>query len=165
MKTLAESLFDSKTQTMESLFDKDLVEKNLTFGDMYEPICIHHGNNPANIKAIGNMFVISKLKTIEPMSLDGVPGYDNYKKLLVYLPYVLAKVGELPLEEKFVNTKSDGNYIKYEFKMSDMFREYQRTNGNKLSFTIRIMDWKPTLQICKSTMTGISSILIDYEKK
>ena len=155
MKTLAESLFDTEKH----------IEKDLTFGDVYKPICIRHGNDAANIKAIGNMFVMSKLKTIEPMSLDGVPGYDNYKKLLVYLPYVLAKVGELPLEEKFVNTKDDGNYIKYEFKMSDMFREYQRANGNKLSFTIRIMDWKPTLQIYKSTMTGISSILIDYEKK
>ena len=155
MKTLAESLFDTEKH----------IKKDLTFGDVYKPIGICHGNDPANIKAIGNMFVMSKLKTIEPMSLDGVPGYDNYKKLLVYLPYVLAKVGGLPLEEKFVNTKDDGNYIKYEFEMSDMFREYQRTNGNKLSFTIRIMDWKPTLQIYKSTMTGISSILIDYEKK
>ncbi len=155
MKTLAESLFDTKEH----------IEKDLTFGDVYKPVGIKHGNDPANIKVIGNMFVMSKLKTIEPMSLDGVPGYDNYKKLLAYLPYVLAKVGELPLEEKFVNTKNDGNYIKYEFKMSDMFREYQRTNGNRLSFTIRIMDWKPTLQIYKSTMTGISSILIDYEKK
>ena len=29
MKNLKESLFDSKTQTMESLFDKDLVEKDI----------------------------------------------------------------------------------------------------------------------------------------
>lgn len=29
MKNLKESLFTSKTQTMESLFDKDLVEKDI----------------------------------------------------------------------------------------------------------------------------------------
>ena len=31
MKTLRESLFDSKTQTMESLFDKDLVQKDIIY--------------------------------------------------------------------------------------------------------------------------------------
>ena len=36
MKSLRESLFDSKTQMTESLFDKDLVEKNIGFFDYYD---------------------------------------------------------------------------------------------------------------------------------
>jgi hypothetical protein len=37
MKSLRESLFDSKIQTMESLFDKDLVEKDLpSFKDIFK---------------------------------------------------------------------------------------------------------------------------------
>lgn len=37
MKSLRESLFDSNTQTTtESLFDKDLIRKNIKFGDLFE---------------------------------------------------------------------------------------------------------------------------------
>ena len=35
MKSLRESLFNSKTQMTESLFDKDLIEKNINFFDLY----------------------------------------------------------------------------------------------------------------------------------
>ena len=36
MKTLAESLFDNESsQTMESLFDKDLIKRKLTFGTLF----------------------------------------------------------------------------------------------------------------------------------
>lgn len=34
MKSLKESLFDSKTQMTESLFDKDLIQKDLTIRDV-----------------------------------------------------------------------------------------------------------------------------------
>lgn len=36
MKSLIESLFDSKTQTMESLFDKNIVENKYCFGNYYK---------------------------------------------------------------------------------------------------------------------------------
>ena len=149
----------------ESLFDKDLISKDLTFGDMYEPEEILYSSTD-NLKVIGNMFVGSKLKKdVKPLDLDGVLGYDQFKKLLDYLPYVLGKVAELPLEERFESAKYDGNCVSYEFKMDDMFREYIRRNSAKLSFTMSKWEWEPQLQIRKSTMQGLWGMTIKYRKK
>jgi len=149
----------------ESLFDKDIIEKDLKFGDMYEPVEVSYPSTN-DIKIISNMFVMSKLKReTHPLSLDGVYGYDQFKKLLDFLPYVLSKIAEMPLEEKFISTKTDGNYISYEFLMKDMFKNCIRTNSSGLYFTMMIYDWKPILQIRKSNMRGLTTITIKYNKK
>ena len=152
----------------ESLFDSDIIEKDLKFGDMYEPVEVLYPST-SDIKNISNMFVMSKLKKeTHPLSLDGVYGYDQFKKLLDFLPYVLSKIAEMPLEEKFISTKTDGNYINYEFLMKKMFKNYIRnirTNFTGLYFTMMIYDWKPMLQIRKSNMQGLATISIKYNKK
>ena len=74
----------------------------------------------------------------------------------------------MPLEEKFISTKTDGNYINYEFLMKKMFKNYIRnirTNFTGLYFTMMIYDWKPMLQIRKSNMQGLATISIKYNKK
>ncbi len=58
MKSLVESLFDSKTQTMESLFDKDLVTKTIKFGDWFE----FRYNTPFKTKPIIDAFYVNALK-------------------------------------------------------------------------------------------------------
>ena len=89
----------------ESLFDSDIIEKDLKFGDMYEPVEVLYPST-SDIKNISNMFIMSKLKReTHPLSLDGVYGYDQFKKLLDFLPYVLSKIAEMPLEEKFISYK------------------------------------------------------------
>jgi hypothetical protein len=165
MKTLVESLFDTENN----------IEKDLTFGDIYKPVDIKFSRS-LDAEAIGNMFVMSKLKNIKPLSLDGIRSYDNFKRWFPYLPYVLAKVAELPLDEKFMNTRIDANNINYEFKLEKMFREYQRAHNtnvyakrsdsfSKLSFTMMTFDYKPSLQIRKTTNKGILSITIEYDRK
>ena len=149
----------------ESLFDKDLIKRKApTFGDLYKPIEVMTPSTN-DIKAIGNMFIMSKLKKDStPLDLNGVYGYDQFKKLYDYLPYVLGKIAELPYEEEFMNTKSDGNYLSYKWKLDDMMSEYQRSNGVKLEFSVMIANWKPLIQICKSNMQGIWTVAIKYDK-
>lgn len=68
MKSLRESLFDSKIQTMESLFDKDLIEKDLpTFKEVFE---FKKDNSDAGI--CGNQFSFRRLKKD-----IGAPGKDE----------------------------------------------------------------------------------------
>ena len=154
MKSLQESLFDTEKH----------IEKDLTFGDVYKPIEILYPSTK-DIQVIGNAFTMSKLKTVKPLSLDNVDGYKQFDKLLDFLPYVLGKVAELPLEEKFIATKMDSNYISYEFKMSNMFNNYQRPSSAIVRFSMMIVDWKPILQIFKSDKSGLKTVSIKYGKK
>ena len=158
MKTLQESLFDDK-----------LIEKDITFGDIYKPVAVFY-RDIQNVQAIGNMFVLSKLKNIKPLSsnelsLNGIVGYSDRIKLFNYLPYVLAKIAELPIEERFETAKQDGNYIPYEFAMEKMFKDCIRSNSTGLYFTMSKYNWDPELCIRKSTMNGMWQIVIKYEKK
>ncbi len=61
MKSLRESLFDSKTQTTESLFDNDLVSRDIKFGDLYEFEYYSFSGANAGYYAFDNLMV-SKLK-------------------------------------------------------------------------------------------------------
>ena len=143
MKTLQESLFDTEKN----------IEKDLEFGDLYKPIEILYSNTE-NLKVIGNMFVMSKLKDgVTPVELNGIDGYDRFKKLLDYLPYVLGKVAELPVEERFESKKSDGNYVSYEFKLDDMFKNVMKANSTRLALYMSKWDWQPELHIIKSNIS------------
>lgn len=61
MKSLSESLFDSETQTMESLFDNDLVSKDIKFRDLYEFEYYSFSGANRGYYAFDNLMV-SKLK-------------------------------------------------------------------------------------------------------
>ena len=68
MKSLVESLFDLKTQMMESLFDKDLVSKDIKFGDLYE--FEYYSFNGANSGYYAfDALMVSKLKK----DFSGIP--------------------------------------------------------------------------------------------
>ena len=90
---MVESLFDSKTQTMESLFDKDLVQKEIsTIGSNYKLTAIrvlwgdyysNYNGLEEDMELVDKMFKVNKLKSIKPMSLDGVE-LDWYKTHLEF---------------------------------------------------------------------------------
>ena len=61
MKSLIESLFDSKTQITESLFDKDIVSKDLKIGDLYELDRFYFGGDNDGYYAF-DIFSVKKLK-------------------------------------------------------------------------------------------------------
>ena len=149
----------------ESLFDKDLIKrKPATFGDLYKPVKILY-RGTEDLEVIGNMFVMSKLKNnTTPLELDGIAGYDRFKKLLDYLPYVLSKVAELPIDERFESIKTDGNYVGYEFKLDDMFKNTLRSNSTKLGIYMSKSDWQPELHILKSNWQGSWGMIIKYDK-
>lgn len=61
MKSLKESLFDSETQTMESLFDSDIVSKDLTFEDFYKFTKCYFSGSSGGYYAY-DVFRVDKLK-------------------------------------------------------------------------------------------------------
>ena len=65
MKSLKESLFDSKAQMTESLFDKDLVSKDLCIGDIYKLSNIAYDNSFSGFPAeFVDLFKPQELKKI-----------------------------------------------------------------------------------------------------
>ena len=97
MKSLQESLFDSETQMTESLFDTDLVEKDLpTIGSNYKLTSIRilwgdyyvtHNGLEEDLDLVDKMFKVNKLKSVKPISLDNVK-LDWYKtNLEFYNPF------------------------------------------------------------------------------
>ena len=149
----------------ESLFDKDLVEREINFGGTYVPVEILFSSTE-NCKQIGDSLNISKLKKdANPLSLNGVDGYDQYEKYLTYLPYVLAKVAKLPLEDKFESVKTDMQYNSYCWKLTKMFRDYQKSIKNPLIFIMMKWDGTPILQIRKTHGYGLIYITIKYKQK
>lgn len=58
MKSLSESLFDSKTQMTESLFDTDLATKEIKLGELFE----FKYNTPFKTKSIIDSFFTEALK-------------------------------------------------------------------------------------------------------
>lgn len=140
MKTLAESLFDD-----------DLITKELpTFGNMYKPVEISYSSTE-NIQQVGDSFVLSKLKKyVNPLSLDGVDGYNKFAKQFDYLRYVLSKVDELPQEEKFISSEHKVAYSSYDSQLNEMFGKYLKSNfKHLLYFEMTKWNWKPMLQIHK----------------
>ena len=151
----------------ESLFDKNLATQEMSvFGDLYEPEEIYYGGWVENMKIVGNMFVMSKLKKdIKPISLDNINVYNEFKEELKYLPYVLAKVNELPLEPEFLSNKNNGNYTRYGYALDLDMRPYQKSGNHFLVFTIYVWNYEPQLQISKRYQRGTSSITIKYKRK
>ena len=135
----------------ESLFDDDLVTKELpTFGDMYKPVEISYSSTE-DIQQVGDSFVLSRLKKdIKPLNLDGIDGYNEFAKQPDYLPCVLSKVNELPQEEKFISAERKCEYSSYDSQLNEMFGKYLKSNSkHSIYFEMTKWNWKPMLQIRK----------------
>lgn len=89
----------------ESLFDKDIVTKNLTFGDLYEPVSISsYGiSRAAEVYTdIANMFIESKLKkNITSVDITKLPGVEIFvsKRGKEAMNCILGVIMNLPAKE------------------------------------------------------------------
>ena len=136
MKSLRKILFDSKTQTaMESLFDKDLVERDIPrFGDVFEPYSIitrrgkHRDalNNKEAQSLIMSVFNQSKLQhDIKPMDLSKVIDYEWNSESLSNLPYILNLIANIPVsKEECDSWKSFDEILKDEIK--ELLNRYKK---------------------------------------
>ena len=159
MKSLKESLFDSKNQTvMESLFDKDLVEKNLpVFGDYYvvDKIESHfvgftgfYDNNVSETiqNQVMKNFDYTKLKRdIKPVNLKKIQGYDN--ETLENLQYIIALINDIVIPE---GERSSWNIFSEILKdeLNIILKKYKNTKYGRPFMTMFInRDGLPYLRI------------------
>ena len=102
MKSLKESLFDSKTQTMESLFDKDLVEKDVTFGSQYIPSEVYiTGDIRLTDKEwaewLDDVIDIKKLKKmVDPYPAKQLQSYKDSPHVTEIACYFITLINQLP---------------------------------------------------------------------
>jgi len=94
MKTLAESLFDlESTRTTESLFDKDLVQQEITFGTQYYPKGVYIVDDgrftdvsydEEDVKWLGTILKVPALKrNIKPYPANEIKTHDDDRFRLV----------------------------------------------------------------------------------
>lgn len=103
MKTLQESLFDSETQTMESLFDKDIVNNStVCLGELFElSTAPHHCSFSNEPEKIFKAFPKTAWRKIEklPWKVDTTHSFiQYYKKDYPHVEHIIKLCYAIPLE-------------------------------------------------------------------
>ena len=153
MKTLQESLFDTEKN----------IEKDITFGDIYEPVYITSTNSDHPFQKIANMFNLSKLrKAAKRVDLSGIKQnspYDNNHIEVIEL--IAGVIAGLPLKNK----------ISYDYEIAKVFGSlakqpyWQRGIDVCLSKASLLGSKVVFLKIIRSSMNEYVGITIEYREK
>ena len=152
----------------ESLFDKDLVQKDLpTFGDVYKPVRVSSTNSDYPYKKIANMFVGSKLKnTAKPLSLSDVNGFTSYpsdSKSREIIELIAGMVADIPLTDEMIGDKHWALDEKEKNKLfAPLVRQPYWRNGIYINLSNSFTG--VSLEIIRSSRIEFTQITIKYEK-
>lgn len=164
MKTLAESLFDSNTQTTESLFDKDLIKKEINFGTQYIPKSarivddtrfVDVSYDEEDVKWLETIFKVPALKqNITPYPANEIESYkdkDNRFHLVTEIAcYIIPIIMQFPplvenrsyykepLYKDLVQEKIVKPYIKKGHKID--YIKIQEEFGGRIVFRVSVSD-------------------------
>ena len=153
----------------ESLFDKDIVTKDLTFGDLYEPVSIssygiaHAGEVYTDI---ANVFIESKLKkSATPMDVTKLPGVEIFcsKRGKEAMSYIIGIVMELPAK-KF----TDWGTKDYEDELTRVFRPLVKKPYQDHGFKIdvdNISYHAVQVHVKRSSKYDAVQVIINFRKK
>lgn len=155
----------------ESLFDKDLVEKEVKFGDMYKPVWITSTNRDAPFMRITTMFNMSKLKKAakdKELDLSEVPQNSHYdNKYLETIEMIAGLVADFPYDPKTYS---------YDINITDTFKSLARSPLWRRGISVSISGEHGgicfsgdadvvELHITKSNMTEYTDVIIKFEKR
>ena len=151
MKSLQESLFDTKKN----------IEKDIKFGDIYEPVYITSTNGDHPFQKIANMFNLSKLrKAAKRVDMSGVKQnspYDNENIEVIEL--IVGVIAELPLKDK----------IDYDKEISDAFQSLAKQSHWQRGINVYMIksafNGKISLDIVRSGLNEHIRISIEYREK
>ena len=157
MKSLKESLFDTEKH----------IEKDLTFGDVYEPVWITSTNSDGPFKKITNMFNMSELrkaskgKKLDLSSVQQNGRYDN--KYLDTIEMIAGLVADFPYklepyyDSDIINTFQPlvrSPLFRRGIDVCIRYRGLVRGLGNDII----------ELHITKSTATEYTDVVIKFDK-
>ena len=154
----------------ESIFDKDLVTKDIKFGDIYKPVWISSTNSDNPFKKITNMFNMGELRKAakdKKLDLSGVQQNSHYdNKYLDTIEMIAGLVADFTY-----NPKSYG----YDSKIIDTFKPLARQPDWRRGISVSICgshgavcdngDGIVELHITKSNMTEYVNVIIKFEEK
>lgn len=151
----------------ESLFDTDLVEKDIKFGDMYKPIWITSTYSNGPFLKITNMFNMSNLRKAakgKKMDLSSVPQNSHYdNKYLETIEMIAGLVADFPYKPKPY----------YDRDIIDTFKPLVRSNywyrGISVNIVYRGIVYGVgtnviELHITKSNATEYVDVVIKFDK-
>ncbi len=148
----------------ESLFDSNIIEKDLKFGDIYKPKCVTCNDYRNGFKIIENMFSMGKLKKAgKRIDLSGCVGsYTNTSHIEV-IELIAGIFAEFPLWD----IDTPWSFEKYSKKIEEVFKPLARSPlwGRSIYITIsNPFGSGVELAINKSNMTESVRVTIKYEK-
>ncbi len=165
---------------VESLFDRDIVEKDIKIGDQYKPIGIWIENGVSSsrpvkdeIKGISNMFMKPKLKSIAPyiMSNNDIadlmsPTQKQLASLADFLQYIIPVILKLPLKKEFTEDNSYVSTYVYSEELNNLFEKtvIRHSYDRSLNMEINKRLDKIFLTIRRKHESGIGSITVTFEK-
>ena len=145
----------------ESLFDRDLIGKDIKFGDIYEPYWITSTTSDSPFKKITNMFNMGKLrKAYKPLNLSNVKRNGHYDESYIeVIELIVGAVSNMPLKEK----------IDYDKDIDKLFESFARSPYWKRGITILMGESSRfnivSLYITRSNMSEYTNITINFKKK
>ena len=154
----------------ESIFDKDLVEKDIKFGDVYKPVWITSTNRDAPFMRITTMFNMGKLKKAakdKKLDLSEVPQnspYDN--KYLETIEMIAGLVADFPYRPEPYYDKDIIDTFK-PLARSPLFRrgiDVSLSGEHGAVYFSKDLDIIE-LHITKSNMTEYTDVIIKFEKR
>lgn len=154
---------------VESIFDKDLVEKEVKFGDMYKPVWITSTNRDAPFMRITTMFNMGKLKKAakdKELNLSEVQQNSHYdNKYLPTIEMIAGLIADFPYKPKPY----------YDIDIIDTFKPLARSPLWRRGISVSISgshgavcdngDGIVELHITKSNMTEYTDVVIKFEKR
>lgn len=162
---------------VESIFDKDLVEKEVKFGDIYKPVWITSTNRDAPFMRITAMFNMGKLKKAakgKELDLSEVPQnsyfvaqnshYDN--KYLPTIEMIAGLVADFPYRPEPYYDKDIIDTFK-PLARSPLFRrgiDVSLSGEHGAVYFSKDLDIIE-LHITKSNMTEYTDVIIKFEKR
>ena len=154
---------------VESLFDTDLVTKDIKFGDMYKPVLISSTNRDNPFKKITNMFNMGELrkaakdKKLDLSEVQQNSHYDN--KYLDTIEMIAGLVADFPYKLKPY----------YDIDIFDTFKPLVRSHLFRRGISVSISgshgavcyngDGVLELHITKSTATEYADVVIKFEER
>ena len=144
----------------ESLFDRDLVEKAPTFGDMYKPVSIYYDFDVDTIKLIGKEFSLSKLKkNCSPtnINLEELGCYWGSKTYFEFMPYLLTRIDKTAQDLR----------VRGGEKLTNLFKEFLKSKQSQLKWAVLDCgkELRVFITIPKTEPSEYYRITIKYEER
>ena len=167
MKSLVESLLE-QSRLSESLFDDDLVEKDILFGDMLELQSVSFYGEWTDIL---DLFSESKLKKAAKGKIykDANNYVDKYYNIPGYkekLKYIISIILDLPWKPEVLNTSSP---LAYHNEINSIFKDIISRGrlGKTVGFSFKYneLDDILTLTITCTKFNGPQFLWIKFKKK